>query len=230
MNRIGLYYILGLLTALAGSPARGGPLYQYVFNQSNYTVVPGGMVAVTVSVQETLNPQTDGSLLAPGTDGLIGGGLLVQVVAPLISSTAQVKSTSAIQGNSAFDVIQLPQLPATGVPGSAGLLELANNPVFGTITTQTATSETVLLPLGTFIFTAGSVPGEVDDLVAMNTTIDGITPSANNVTASGIVLDPLLQPGSATITVTSTIAPEPSGVTLILIGFVGIAVRRYRAR
>jgi hypothetical protein len=113
-------------------------------------------------------------------------------------------------------VIQLPQLPAPAVPNSAGLLELVSNPVFGTITAQTVTNETVLLPLGTFIFTADNVPGEVNNLVAMNTTIDGTTPSANNVTASGIVLDPLLQPGTATITVTGSVVPEPSGPILML--------------
>lgn len=183
-------------------------------------------MAVTVSIQETLNPQTDASLLAPGTDGLLGGGLLVQVIAPLPASPAQVRSPSAIQGNSAFDVIQLPQLPAPGVANSAGLLELASNPVFGSITSLTATSETVLLPLGTFTFTAGNVPGEVSDLEAMNTTIDGVTPSANNVTASGIVLDPLLQPGSATITVLGAAVPEPSGAALVVIGLVGAAIAR----
>jgi hypothetical protein len=225
MSRTAQIWVLGALVALGGR-ALAGPQYQYVFNQPNYTVAPGGAVAVTVSILETLNPQTDASLLAPGTDGLIGGGLLVQVAAPLPTSPAKVTSPSAIQGNSAFGVIQLPQLPAPGVANSAGLLELASNPVFGTITSLTATSETVLLPLGTFTFTAGNLPGEVSDLEAMNTTIDGVTTSANNVTASGIVLDPLLQTGSATITVLGAAVPEPSGAALVFIGLVGAAIAR----
>jgi hypothetical protein len=231
MHRDRLQWVLGVLAALVGSQAVAGPQYQYVFDRSNYTVAPGGAVAVTVSIQETLNPQTETSLLAPGTDGLIGAGLLVQVAAPLPISPAHVKSTGAIQGNSAFDVAQVPQLPAPGVANSAGLLELASSPVFGTITSQTATSETVLLTLGTFLYTGGNLPGEVNNLLAMNTTIDGLTPSANNVTASGIVLDPLLQPGSATITVTgSALVPEPSGVTLVFVCLASLTGWRWRLR
>ncbi len=148
------------------------------------------------------------------------------------TSQAQVKNIGAIQGNSAFDVILVPQFPAPGVPNSAGVLELAGGSVFGTITSQSATNETVLLPLGTFNFTAGNVSGEINHLMASNTTIDGTTPSANNVTFSGLTLDPLLQPGSATITVTGTAVPEPIGLTLALLGGLASAVvqqRRARA-
>jgi hypothetical protein len=225
MLRVRLLWVLAVVV-IAGSDALAGPQYQYVFDQANYTVAPGGTVPVTVSIRETFDPQTDTALLAPGTDGLIGGGVLVQVVPPLPSSPAQVKSTGAIQGNSAFSVALVPQLPAPGVPNSAGLLELASGPVFGTVTSQSASSETVNLPLGTFTFTAGVVPGEVNNLVAMNTTIDGMTPSANNVTLSGVVLDPLIQPGTATITVAGSVVPEPSGLMLVLLaGLCGPAAR-----
>jgi hypothetical protein len=228
MSRIAFACVLGLLAALAGRPAQAGPLYQYLFSQSNYTVAPGGTVAVTVSIQETFNPQTDTSLLAPGTDGLVGAGVLVQVVPPLPSSPAQVLAVGAIQGSLAFDLAQVPQLPAPGVPNSAGLLELATNPVFGTITSQTRTSETVLLPLGTFTFSAADVPGQVTSLLAMDTTINGI-PSDNNVTNSGVVLDSLLQSGTATITVTGAVVPEVSGLILVLVGLSGAAIG-YRRR
>jgi PEP-CTERM motif len=224
MSRKRFQWALTLLGALAGGHASAGPTYQYVFDQSNYNAAPGGTVAVTVSIREMLNPQTDASLLAPGTDGLVGAGLLVQVAAPLATRPAQVTSVAGIQGNPAFSVIQVPQLPAPGVANSAGLLELAGGAVFGTITSETATSETVLLPLATFTFTAGDVPGEVNNLVAMDTTIDGMTPSANNVTAAGIVLDPLLLSGTATITVTTAAVPEPSSVALALVGLAGLAV------
>jgi hypothetical protein len=231
MNRISLDYLLVLMAMSVGGSAPAGPLYQYVFNQPNYDVEPGGTVAVTISIQETFNPQTDASLLAPGTDGLIGGGLLVRVAAPLPASPARVLSTGAITGNPLFDVAQLPQLPAPNVPNSAGILELASSPVFGTITSQSATSETVLLPLATFTFTAGSVPGEVNSLMAMNTTIDGSTPSANNTTFSGVVLDPLLQSGAAAINVAGSVVPEPSGLTLMMIaGVAGAMIQHMRRR
>jgi hypothetical protein len=228
MSRKRVQWALSLLGALAGGHASAGPTYQYVFDQSNYNVAPNGTVAVKVSIEEMLNPQIDTSLLAPGTDGLFGAGLLVQVVPPFATSLAQVKNVASIQGAAAFNVLQVPQLPAPGVANSAGLLELASGPVFGTITSETATSETILLPLGTFTFTAGDVPGDVNNLVAMDTTIDGMTASANNVTAGGVVLDPLLLSGTATITVTTIAVPEPSSVLLALIGVVGAVMGRRR--
>ncbi len=84
---------------------------------------------------------------------------------------------------------------------SAGVLELSAKPVFGEVVSKSATCETVLLPLGSFTFTAGKVLGEVTFLTALNTDVRTETPSDCNVTNSGIVLDPLLQPGSAMITV-----------------------------
>lgn len=223
-----LQLVLGVLAALAGRPASAGPQYQFVFDRSNYNVAPGDKVAVTVSIQETFNPQTDSPLLAPGAPGLVGAGVLVGVVAPLPSHPALVTGPSAVQGASAFNLLQTPQYPAPVVPNSAGLLELSYGPVFGTITSQTPTSETVLLPLGTFTFTAGTVPGEVTHLVAMNTTINGTTLSSNNVTSNGIVLDPLLLPGSATITVVGSVVPEPGGLALFLVASIGVTLRLRR--
>ena len=194
--------VLGLLVLLGGGgPLCAGPSYQFVFDQSNYTVAPNGTVSVGVGLQETFNPQTDTPVLAPGTDGLVGAGVQVQVVSPFPGSPASVKSSADIHGDPAFSLLALPQLPVPGTTTGAGLLELAPGPVFGTVTFSSPLLEIVDVPLGTFTFTAGGTPGQVTHLAALNTTIVPGVPSSNNVTNSGIVLDPLILPGAATITV-----------------------------
>jgi hypothetical protein len=174
---------------------------QYFFNQAIYSAEPGGMVAVTVSIRETFDPRCGPSLLAPDTDGLISGGVLVLITPPLPTRAARVRSTSDISGNPGFDLVSVAHAPAPDSANGVGLLELsARSPVFGEVVSRSAYCETVLLPLGTFTFTAGKVQGEVTYLTAM--LVPGIAvPRDNNVTNSGFVLDPSLEPGSTMITV-----------------------------
>jgi hypothetical protein len=201
-----------------------------VFDQSNYNVAPNGKVTVGVGRLETFNPQTDTPLLAPATDGLVGAGVQVQTVSPFPSSPATVKNVSDISGAPAFSTQVLPQLPVPGTTTGAGLLELAPGPVFGTVTLSSPLLEMVRLPLGTFTLTAGGVLGQVTNLSALNTTIVPGVPSSNNVTNSGIVLDPLILPGSATITVVGAVVPEPSGLALLLFGIAGTTGRNLRRK
>jgi hypothetical protein len=221
-------WLLGLLAIIGGGPLHAGPSYQFVFDQANYTVAPNGTVTVGVGLQETFNPQTDTPVLAPGTDGLVGAGVQVQVVSPFPSSAAKVNSIGDISGASAFSLAFVPQLPVPGTTNGAGFVELAASSVFGTVTSSSPTLETVLVPLGSFTFTAGSVPGEVTNLSALNTTLDPTQASFNNVTTSGIVLDPLIQPGSATITVVGAVVPEPAGLVLAFVSIASLAGLKLR--
>jgi hypothetical protein len=178
---------------------------QYFFDRSNYTVAPGGTVAVTVFVQETVKPSDDSSLLGPGRDGLIRGGVVVQVGLPAPTKPARVRSTSAIAGNSGFDLAIIPQIPSPSTSACAGILELSQSPVFGEVVSRSATCQSVLLPIGTFTFTAGPVAGEVTFLTAMAMEDAGDIAGGSNVTNSGIVLDPVIQPGTAMITVSKSV-------------------------
>lgn len=184
---------------------------QYCFDRSEYAVAPGGRVAVTVAIREILNTRSGGALLAPGADGLIGGGVLVLVTAPHPSRPARVRSIADIKGNSRFDFTHMPQPPEPTRPNAAGMLALSTNPVFGEKVARCGSIETVQLPLASFLFTAGSVLGEVTHLMAINAEVDPRTTAGNNLTASGIVLDGLLRPDVATITVTprSAVAESP---------------------
>jgi hypothetical protein len=173
---------------------------QYFFGASLYAVEPGGEVAVTVYLQETFNPRLGSSLLAPGTDGLVRGSVLIQATPPLSAHPARVRDIASIKGNDEFDFALVPELNATPFADGAGIVELSANPVFGKVVAQSASCETVLLPLGTFTFTAGPIAGEVTQLTAMDCASD-VAPGANNVTCSGLVLNSLIEPGTATITV-----------------------------
>ncbi len=179
---------------------------EYFFDRPTYTVIPGGAVAVTVFLRETFDPRDGSPLLAPGTDGLIHGGVLVEASSPPPACPARVKATSNIAGNPAFDFAIIPQLLESKSTHAAGILELSGSPVFGEVASRTATCETVLLPLGTFLFTAGGVPGEVTFITAMISENCAEYPGDNNVTNSGFTLDPLIRPGRAMITVSPKVA------------------------
>jgi hypothetical protein len=174
---------------------------QYAFDQSDYRVAPGGTVAVTVSIQEVFSERSGAALFAPGAEGLIGAGVLVRLTGTRPAHPARLKSIADIKGNWHFDFALMPQLPAPHFPDSAGMLELATGPVFGKVVSRTGPCQTVLLPLATFIFTAGPLIGEVTHLTATNTVADPHTPGGNNVTASGTPLDGLIRADTATITV-----------------------------
>jgi hypothetical protein len=178
-----------------------GRRLQFLFGRSNYRVVPGGNVAVSVFLMETFDPNVATSLLAPGTDGLVSGGVVIQADHPAPTHPAHVRTTSAIAGNPAFDFAIIPQLPVPSLANSVGIVELSSTSVFGEEGSRSATCVTVMLSLGTFTFTGGAVPGEVTSLTAMKTEINPRLPGETVVTASGRLLDEFLQPGRATITV-----------------------------
>jgi len=180
---------------------------QYFFDRSHYVVGPEETVAVSVSLQETFNPSLSASLLAPGTDGLIQGGTVVEVSTPIPTCPALVRTTAAIVGNSDFDFATISLLPVQKSAKTAGVLALSGKPVFGAIVSRNATSETVLLPLATFTFTAGKVPGEVTFLTAMTPAALTVTPGDINITDAGVVLDAHIEVGTAMITV----APKSKG-------------------
>jgi hypothetical protein len=180
---------------------------QYFFDRSHYVVGPEETVAVSVCLQETFNPSISSAFLAPGMDGLIQGGTVVEVSSPLPTCPALVRTTSAIAGNSDFDFAVISLFPVQRSTKSAGVLEMSDKPVFGEVVSRNAHSETVLLPLATFTFTAGKVPGEVTFLTAMTPEALSVTPGEINITDDGIALDDYIEVGTAMITV----APKSKG-------------------
>jgi hypothetical protein len=177
--------------------------FQFFFDRPNYAVAPEGTATVTVFLREMFNPRTQESLLLPGTDGLVSAGVAVEVGGTLPSCPAFVRTPAAILGNTGFDLAVVAQVPTPERPDSAGLVALSTGAVFGEVVARSPACETVLLPLGTFTFTAGELPGEVTSLTALVTEDLSGRGGANNVTGSGVVLDRWILPGSATITVSA---------------------------
>lgn len=177
--------------------------WQYFFDRSHYEVAPGGTVGVTVFIQETFHPRNGEPLLAPGTDGLVSGGVFVQASSIGQSGPARVRGAADVTGNPGFDFSVMPRIAGRGSEDGAGILELSDKPVFGQIVSRSAACETVLLPLATFTFTAGKVPGDVTYLTAMVTGDAEHTLDESNVTNSGVVLDGQLESGMASITVSA---------------------------
>lgn len=174
---------------------------EYFFDRPRYKVARGGTVAVTLFLRETYNHRDGASWLAPGTDGLVHGGVLIEAGTTPSSCPARVKSTPHITGNPAFDFAIIPQLVTYPSASRAGILELSDKPVFGEVVSRDANCETVQMLLGTFVFTAGRLAGEMTFLTATVNDFSVEYPGDNNVTNSGVVLDPLIRPGRAMITV-----------------------------
>ena len=176
---------------------------QFFFDRSNYTVAPGDTTTVSLFIQETFNPRTDESLLAPGTDGLVSAGVVVQVGVPVRTRPTLVRTPAVIAGSAEFDLAVVALMPTPERPTSVGVLEFSDHPVFGEVVARSPSCETVLLRLGSFTFAASEMPGEMNLLNALATEDFAGCVDENNVTDSGIVLDPLIRPGNAMIMVSS---------------------------
>jgi hypothetical protein len=184
------------------SPARGSG-FQYYFDRPAYTVAPRGTAAVTLFLWETFDPRAEEPRLAPGTDGLVSAGVVVRVGSVLATDPARAPTITATLGNTEFDLGLVARTPAPEFPGSAGLVELSNKPVFGEVVSRTPTCVVVLLPLGTFTF---AVPADAEGVTFLTALVtDGYpdTCDEKNVTDSGAVLDRRIQPGLAIVTVSA---------------------------
>ncbi len=205
---------------LSANVARADLVYAYVFDQPIYSVAPGELVDVRISLLETV---TGGDVSLLATEGLIGASARVVFdLAPSPSDPATVETLAHILPNVAeFD--DPAGLDTDLAPGSsagfAEAVQIASPAVFGTMIAPNQYQ----IVLGVFRFTAGMVPGETTFLSAMDRSGADETITG----ASGIVLDGLIQTGSARIEVRPI--PEPSSLILLMIAAPGFALFRRRA-
>ena len=210
-----LAMIVVVFSNVVSSHAVAGSIYQLAFDQSNYQVNSGGQVLVSAYLQEQV---TGGGSSVLATDGLIGAGLRLSFnVPPVPSDPAMITSLSGVTPNDG--------------PGgfSGGFQSLILTPGSNVDLTETVgiTDPAVLgsslggglyqILIGSFLFTAGVIPGEVTTIQASD--IPGAT--QDWITGTGAVLDPNIVAGTATITVRSGAVPEPSALILLTIGLIG---------
>lgn len=195
---------IGLAWLSLGGSARADYMYRYVFDQTNYVALPGQSFSVGVFLQETATGD-DPSRLA--TEGLFG----VSVRVRFDEAPAQILALDDILPNTAEFNDEL-FLFTDLMPGRraefTAAIDLLSPPVFG----MEIAPNVFRVFLGSFRFTAGSAPGRVS-IFALD-----IPETTDTITDAGFVLDPLLLPASATITV----VPEPSTLTLMGLGVLGL--------
>lgn len=188
-----------------GSVARADPVYEFTFDQSNYTVAPGGTVYVTVYLQET--PGTGTSVLDANGVGMFGAGVTVFDIAPLPPEPAQVLAAAGIALNPGFNDTSSARKGVANSPSIlAYLSEVTDATVFVHADDPTPGRAHYLMTVGTFQYTAGTTPG----ITFLQTGNNPLVVGDVNITALGNALDSFIVHTGATITTT----PEPSALVL----------------
>jgi hypothetical protein len=175
--------------------------FQYYFDRPKYTVAPAGTAAVTLFLRETFDPRSYRPRLAPATDGLVSAGVVVRVASLFATDPDRAPTIAATLGNPEFDFGLIARAASPEFSGSAGIVQLATRPVFGEVVARTPTCVNVLLPLGTFTLAFPQGAGDAMFVTALVTDGYPDTCDDKNVTDSGAVLDGLIRPGLAMVTV-----------------------------
>ena len=203
-------FVMTFIALFGASEAKADLIYE--FDQSNYSVLPGATVDVSVFLTQT--GATD-VLTTEGLDSI--GGKVFFNDPTLPTDPAVVLSESDITSNAAFDDSGLEMTVLD--PGiSAGIedsIGTSSSPVMGSS-----------ILLGTFRFTAGNVVGEVTNLRA--TDFDPTVGNDSIVSGTNFTgLDNLLG-ADATATITVSAVPEPGTATALVMGLVMLSQRRRR--
>ncbi|MBX3414213.1 MAG: hypothetical protein KF708_16115 [Pirellulales bacterium] len=209
----GVSFVLSMVGA--SHAVRAEPLYSYRFDQASYTVSPGAAFPVSVYLRETFD-SGDPTLL--DTDGLLTAGVRVRFDVPTVpSDPARVVAPGDISANPAFDMSPFIELVPNASAGIGASVDFFSPAV--TALTGPGFHE---IWLGTFTFSAGTVGGEVTQLVATDldlTTDDILTEN------SFLILDPFVADGFAYVTVT---VPEPSAGMIAAAGALMLLVAAHR--
>jgi hypothetical protein len=209
-HRAILFWGLCAVVLYAGAAA-AAPVSSFAFGQTNYWAAPGGKVNVPVYWQETVGEGETSVLDLASAVGMFGQGVQVRWDNPVMpSQPATVVSTADIVYNPDFDDVGSMHRSVTA--SYAQLSEVTGFPSFGYGNEVSPGAWRQLI--GTFSFTAGSVPGEVTHLSA--TRYAGPLGTEDYIIdANGTAYDSETGMATATITVTT---PEPGSLALLTLG------------
>jgi hypothetical protein len=183
-----------------------GPV-SFVFGQAAYSAAAGGKVNVPVYWQETVGEGETSVLDLALAVGMFGQGVQVRWDDPVMPShPATVVSTADIAYNPVFD--DAGSMHRSVTASYAQLSEVTDFLSFGYGNEVSPGAWRQLI--GTFSFTAGSVPGEVTHLGATR-YVGPLGTEDYIIDANGTAYDGVTAIATATITVT----PEPSGLMLL---------------
>ncbi len=213
MTRSAIWLGVLLIWILPCNTSRGDLLFEFgvgdVIMSDIEIPVPGATVPIQVYLSQT------GTTTILSDEGLAFAGVRVTFDDPTI---AAVLSDTNIQENPAFDLDSPPFFPEKEVTGTTAELIVGVDDIFSPVFADS--NGRVLL--GEFTFTGLSlgstnIRAEILDAGGLDYIISG----------TGVELDGLITPASATLTVT----PEPGSVGLALVALGGAAVVGvYRSR
>ncbi len=183
--------------------------YSYVFDVPSYQVPLGGMVDVSVYLQET-----GGTVFRDS--GLTGAGIKIRFNDPPVpSNPAKIMALADITNISAFEL----QWSKSAQPqaGYADLLLGTFDYVYGT----EVSPDVYRIPLGKFRFSAGTVLGQVTNIRATDYDLSSGDVVYYDNELNPVELDGLFNDATATITT----VPEPVAILLSVIA--GLSLSGY---
>ncbi len=196
--------------------ARADLAYRWVFDADSYVVAPGEKFAVKVYLEEAGGASDVGILNPDSGVGMFGLGVGVFFGdAPQPTDRAAVLATSDILANLVFNDTAGHKRELFADYASLIEVSTAENPIYG----ELVSGNTYRLLAGTFMFTAGDVPGETTLIrAADNSSHD------SSISLGFDILDQSIGEGRAMITT----VPEPS--SLVLMGIVAVCLGGWQVR
>ena len=194
--------------------------YEFVFEQSDYTVTEGSTVDMTFLLRETVTGGETARLAVGGNDGLFTFGVNADFSSATGGAASTVASASDVAINAIFDDTAINSVALVG--SSVDIFGATSNGSTG-LEVAPASPDVYEIELATITVTAGDVGSVTTYTLADHTNTAGIF----SVFTDTFIADTIATYGSADVTVTAV--PEPTSA-LLLVGVAGMGLIRRRKR
>jgi len=206
--------VLGVcLIGMVATSTRAAVTFDFISDQSNYTVLPNGTATVQVFLRETLSGTSTSLVLAE--DGLFSAeALLTRTTSP----SAPFSITAASRNATNFDAINDSSVVAGGAQANVGGARSLGSTHGTAVITDSATVRRV--SIGSFTIQGGLIPLQTTTFTLSDRPATNDTLTWTN----GTVLDPQI----LSRTFTATILPEPTTLGVLGLGMLSLLARRRR--